>query len=266
MKERKKEAVVILCGGRGTRLQEETEFKPKALVEIGGRPILWHLLRIYHHHGYYRFILCLGYKGNMIKEYFLNYAAMSNDFTLRLRSGAQQIWSHTDNIEDWEITFVDTGLDTQTGGRLYRIRHLIHEPFFLANYCDGLGDVDLDALVEFHTRHGKLATVTGFHPRSRFGIVRIDETGIVNYWQEKPIMSDLTSGGYFVFNRGVFDHLDADCILEQAPLQNLAKDQQLALFPHHGAWHCMDTYKEAVTLNEMWVRGKAPWKVWGDDA
>jgi glucose-1-phosphate cytidylyltransferase len=262
--DRKKEPVVILCGGRGTRMQEETEWKPKALVEIGERPILWHLMRIYAHYGYYRFILCLGYKGNMIKEYFLNYPAMRNDFTLRLRAGASQIWSHTDDIEDWEITFVNTGLDTQTGGRISRVRHLIHEDFFLANYCDGLGDVNLDDLVAFHRAKGKVATVTGFHPRSRFGIVRVDGAGIVNYWQEKPVMSELTSGGYFVFGRKMFDYLDNECTLEAEPLQNLSKDGQLALYPHPGWWQCMDTFKEAGELNRIWESGQAPWKIWSE--
>jgi glucose-1-phosphate cytidylyltransferase len=261
---RKNEPVVILCGGRGTRLQEETEFKPKALVEIGGRPILWHLMRIYYAWGYHRFILCLGYKGNMIKEYFLNYPAMLNDFTLRLRSGAQQIWNHTDNIEDWEITFVNTGLDTNTGGRLYRVRHLINEDYFLANYCDGLGNVDLDALVAYHRDKGKTATVTGFHPRSRFGIVKTDESGIVNYWQEKPIMSDLTSGGYFVFTPRIFDYLDDDCVLETKPLEAIAGDGELAMYTHDGYWQCMDTAKESTALNDLWRSGKAPWKVWED--
>lgn len=261
--QRKQEPVVILCGGRGTRMQEETEFKPKALVEIGGRPILWHLMKIYSVYGYHRFILCLGYKGNMIKEYFLNYPAMQNDFTLRLRSGAQQIWNHSDNIEDWEITFVDTGLDTNTGGRIFRVRHLIHEDFFLANYTDGLSNIDLDRLVAFHREKGKVATVTGFHPRSRFGIVRVDDGGIVNYWQEKPLMNDLTSGGFFVFDRQIFDYLDDDCVLEQRPFERLATDGELALYPHEGYWQCMDTFKEAQALNKVWEGGEAPWKTWG---
>lgn len=262
--QRRKEPVVILCGGRGTRLQEETEFKPKALVEIGERPIIWHLMRIYAHFGYYRFILCLGYKGNMIKQYFLDYPAMRNDFTLRLRSGAAQIWNHTDDIEDWEITFVNTGIDTNTGGRLYRIRHLIREEYFLANYCDGLGNVDVWDLVTFHKSKGKIATVTGFHPKSRFGIVRVNGEGLVNYWQEKPVMSELTSGGYFVFSSKVFEYLDEECILEQTPLQRLAADGQLSLYPHSGWWQCMDTHKEALELNAVWASGKAPWKLWLD--
>ncbi len=258
------EPVVILCGGRGTRLQEETEFKPKALVEIGGKPILWHLMRIYYHYGFRRFVLCLGYKGNMIKEYFLNYPAMQNDFTLRLRSGAQQIWSHSDNIEDWEITFVDTGAETNTGGRIFRVAHLIHEPYFLANYCDGLSNIDLTRLIEFHKEKGKIATVTGFHPRSRFGTVKVDESGIVNYWQEKPLMSDLTSGGFFVFGRQIFDYLDDNCVLEQRPLEKLAEDRELALFPHDGYWQCMDTHKEALALDKLWRSGSAPWRIWDE--
>ncbi len=259
---RKHEPVVILCGGRGTRLQEETEFKPKSLVEIGGRPILWHLMKIYANYGYYRFILCLGYKGNLIKEYFLNYSAMANDLTLRLRTGAQDIKNHQDNIEDWEITFVDTGLDTQTGGRIHRIRHLVEEDYFLANYTDGLSDIDLDKLVAYHKEKGKVATVTGFHPHSRYGIVRVDEGGIVNYWQEKPLMNDLTSGGFFVFDRRIFDYLDDECVLEQEPLTKLADDGELALWTHDGYWQCMDTHKEALALNKVWESDDAPWKTW----
>lgn len=259
----KDEKVVILCGGQGTRLREETEFKPKALVEIGGRPILWHLMKIYHHYGYRKFILCLGYRGSMIKEYFLNYQWMNNDFTLRLQSnGAYQVQNHNGNIEDWEITLVDTGLETQTGGRLYRVRNYIQEEYFLANYCDGLSDIDLDALVEFHKSKGRIATLSGFHARSRYGVVRVNGDGLVNYWQEKPLMNDLTPGGFFVFNKRIFDYLDEDCILERGPLERLAADEELALYPHHGFWFCMDTYKEALALNAMWAKGDAPWKIW----
>jgi glucose-1-phosphate cytidylyltransferase len=258
----KEEKVVILCGGMGTRMKEETEYRPKALVEIGGRPILWHLMRIYSHYGYRKFVLCLGYKGSMIKSFFLDYQRMQNDFTLRLRSGAQHAWNHADEVEDWEITFVDTGAQTQTGGRLYRIRHHIQEEFFLANYCDGLSDINLDALVAFHKEKKKVATLSGFHARSRYGVVKVDNEGIVNYWQEKPLMNDRTPGGYFVFNRSMFDRLDADCILERGPLEGLAAAGQLALFPHDGFWYSMDTFKEAQMLNEMWDRGETPWKIW----
>ena len=258
----KDEKVVILCGGIGTRMREETEHRPKALVEIGGRPILWHLMRIYYQYGYRKFILCLGYKGSMIKDYFLNYQCRQNDFTLRLRSGAHQVWNHQDQVEDWEITFVDTGLETQTGGRLFRVRHHIQEDFFLANYCDGLSDINLDQLVTFHHEKKKVATLSGFHARLRFGVVGVDGNGIVNYWQEKPMMHDLIPGGYFVFNRSIFDYLDPECILEHGPLETLARDGQLALYSHEGFWYCMDTFKEAQTLDEMWRHGNRPWKVW----
>ncbi len=258
----KEEKVVLLCGGMGTRLREETEYRPKALVEIGGRPILWHLMRTYYQYGYRKFILCLGYKGSMIKDYFLNYQCMQNDFTLRLRSGSHHVWNHLDEIEDWEITFVDTGQETQTGGRLYRVRHHIQEDCFLANYCDGLSDIDLDALVAFHREKNKVATLSGFHARSRYGVVRVNGEGIVNYWQEKPLMNDLTPGGFFVFNRSIFDWLDPDCILERGPLEALSKAGEVALYPHDGFWYCMDTFKEAVALNEMWHNGEVPWKIW----
>ena len=257
----KPETVVILCGGAGTRLREETEFKPKALVEIGGRPILWHLMRIYFHYGYRRFVLCLGYRGEMIKDYFLNYQWRDQDFTIELRSGRCQP-RNAEAIEDWEVTFVETGEHTQTGGRLFRAQRYIEGDTFLFNYCDGLSDVDLDALVAYHRKKGKVATLTGFHPRSRYGVVKTDEQGLVRYWQEKPLMKEQTSGGFFVMERRIFDYLDPECILETGPLEQLSASRELALFSHEGFWFSMDTYKEAVMLNELWARGNAPWKVW----
>jgi len=256
----KTEQVVILCGGEGTRMREETEFKPKALVEIGGRPILWHLMRVYARFGYRRFVLCLGYRGEMIKEYFLNYQWYDRNFRLNLKSG-ERVPLDESGPEDWEITFVETGPKTQTGARLFRARDYIDGDTFLFNYCDGLSNVDLNELVAFHREKGKVATLTGFHPRSRYGVIKSDEGGIVSYWQEKPMMTDLTSGGFFVMNRGIFDYLsdDVGCVLETGPMEELSKRRELALFTHHGFWFSMDTYKEAMMLNEMWDSGRAPW-------
>jgi glucose-1-phosphate cytidylyltransferase len=258
----KQEQVVILCGGEGTRMREETEFKPKAMVEIGGRPILWHLMRIYYHWGYRRFVLALGSKGEVIKDYFLNYQWRDQDFTLELKTGNKTGRSVNGFVEDWEITFVDTGAQTQTGGRLFRTQDFLDRDTFLFNYCDGLSNVDLDRLVAFHHEKGKIATLTGFHPRSRYGVVRVDENDVVYHWQEKPMMTELTSGGFFVMNKRIFEHLDPECVLEYEPLTELSKAGELALHQHDGFWYSMDTYKEALTLNELWSKGDAPWKLW----
>ncbi len=255
---------MILCGGQGTRMREETEFRPKALVEVGGRPVLWHLMRHYDFYGYRKFVLCLGYRGGMIKEYFLNYHWMSSDFTMKLSTGAPSLRAHSSEVEDWEITFVDTGAATQTGGRLARVERYVDGDTFLANYCDGLSDVDLDRLVEFHRGHGKLATLTGFHPHSKYGVVKVDGQGVVDYFEEKPLMNDLTSGGFFVFHRKVFEYLSTDenCVLEWEPFRRLAADRQMALYTHMGFWTCMDTYKEVQTMNSIWNAGDAPWQTW----
>ncbi len=257
----REEQVVLLCGGEGTRLREETEFKPKALVEIGGRPILWHLMRYYSSFGFRRFVLCLGYKGEMIKDYFLDYRWRDQDFRLHLRGGRCEPLGNGSEVEDWEIVFTEGGEKTQTGGRLFRARRHIEGDTFLFNYSDGLSDIDLDALLAFHHQMGRIATLTGCHPRSRFGVVR-SQDGIVNYWKEKPMVTDFASGGFFVASQRLFEYLDAECILEEGPLGKLAEDGQLSLFQHQGFWFSMDTYKEALTLNEMWRRGDAPWKRW----
>lgn len=264
MRETRDEQVVILCGGQGTRLREETEFKPKALVEIGGRPIIWHLMRIYDHWGFRRFVLCLGYKSEMIKDYFLNYRWRDTNFKLNLREGTCTPASNGSSVEDWEITFVETGELNQTGSRLFQAKPYIDGDDFLFNYSDGLSDIDLDALLSFHRSTGKTATLTGFHPRSRYGVVRADEKSVVYHWHEKPLMTDLTSGGFFVMNRQIFDYLDPDpdCVFETGALNALASDRELALYKHEGFWYSMDTYKEAQALNEMWESGSAKWMVW----
>ena len=221
-------------------------------------------MRHYYHFGYRRFILCLGYRGNMIKEYFLSSRWMNEDFTLKFGAGQPEMIPHGNGGEDWEVSFVDTGLDSQTGARLSRVRHLIDGDTFLANYCDGLSDVDLDELVAFHRNHGKIGTITGFHPHSKYGIVKVDGDGTVNYFQEKPLMNDLTSGGFFVFNKGLFDYLEDDpgCILEHQPFNALAANEEMALYVHNGFWQCMDTFKEAQAMNALWEKGEAPWRKW----
>ena len=256
--------VVILCGGQGTRLKEETEFRPKPLVEIGGRPILWHIMKLYAHHDFREFVLCLGYRGNMIKEHFLNYEAMNSDFTVSL-GVRNQIEYHGAHTEDGlVVTLADTGIDAMTGSRIAQVRHYLGGGTFMATYGDGLGDVDLRALLAFHRSHGKLATVTVVKPVSRFGVLELDGANHVASFNEKPTVDGWVSAGFFVFEPGVFDYLHADhgCVLEQEPMQRLARDGKLAAFRHDGFFQPMDTYRESKLLNELWDSGKAPWHVW----
>jgi len=255
--------VVILCGGLGTRLREETEFRPKPLVEIGRRPILWHIMKLYAHYGHQDFVLCLGYRGNMIKEYFLNYKAMNDDFTIRL--GDQRITTYHDEHgeQDFRVTLAETGYATMTGGRIRRIERYIDDDTFLVTYGDGVADVDLRALVEFHRSHGKLATLTAVRPQSRFGMVELAGDGRVQHFQEKPVLDQWVHVGFFVFHRRLFDYLPGDdCILEREPLERLAQEGQLMAYRHPGSFFAMDTYRDHLALNELWQSGKAPWKVW----
>jgi len=258
-----KPQVVILCGGLGTRLREETEFRPKPLVEIAGKPILWHIMKMYSHYGFKHFVLCLGYKGHMIKEYFLNYRLMNNDFTLRLGSRAAPRVRGSHAAEDWSVTFAETGLEAMTGARVKRIESYIVGDHFMLTYGDGVADIDLGKLWKFHQSHGKMGTVTGVRPLSRYGELKVSG-GLVKDFNEKPESGgDLVSGGFFVFKRRFFQSLkeEESCILEREPLQRLAKDGELAVYPHLGYWHCMDTYRDFIALNESWKKG-APWKVW----
>jgi glucose-1-phosphate cytidylyltransferase len=256
--------VVILCGGLGTRLREETEFRPKPMVEIGGRPILWHIMKIYAHYGMHEFILCLGYRGNMIKDYFLNYEAMNNDFKICLgrESHIQFMGAHQE--QDFAVTLADTGLETMTGGRLQRIgRYLGNDETFLLTYGDGLSDVDIRQLVEFHHSHGKVATVTAVPPASRFGVLEADGHGQVQRFMEKPKANGMISAGYFVLNRRIFDYLSGpECVLEREPLERLAREGQLMAYRHDGFFYAMDTYREYQYLNELWASEQTPWKVW----
>ncbi|HEY2511707.1 MAG TPA: glucose-1-phosphate cytidylyltransferase [Polyangiaceae bacterium] len=255
--------VVILCGGQGTRLREETEFRPKPLVEVGGRPILWHIMKLYAHYGLREFVLCLGYRGNMIKEYFLDYEAMNNDFTIALGTQNRITYHDSHEEQDFQVTLTNTGLETMTGGRVKRTERFVTEPTFMVTYGDGLSNVDLNKLLAYHKSHGKLATVTTVRPTSRFGVVECEPDGRVGRFTEKPQIDGWTSAGYFVFDRRVFDYLEGDdCILERGPMERLAREGQLMAYKHDGFFFAMDTYREFALLNEMWRRQEAPWKVW----
>jgi len=256
--------VVILCGGRGTRLREETEYKPKPLVEVGSRPILWHIMKIYSQYGFKDFIFCLGYKGNMIKDYFLNYEAMNSDFSLRL-GVRNSIQFHNNHHEtDWHVTLVDTGEEAQTGTRIKRIEKYIKEDLFMVTYGDGIANVDIGKLVKFHKFHRKIATITAVHPSSRFGEILIKRNRAVRFNEKPQVSEGLINGGFFVFNKAFFQYLSDDdqCYLEKEPLENLASKGQLMVYHHEGFWQCVDTYRELELLNELWKSPAPPWKVW----
>lgn len=255
--------VVILCGGQGTRLREETEFRPKPLVPVGDRPILWHIMKSYSHHGFRDFVLCLGYRGNMIKEYFLNYEAMNNDFTIGLGECARIEYHNAHREQDFHVTLVDTGQETMTGGRLKRVQQYSGGETFMATYGDGVSNIDIRALAEFHRSHGKLATISTVRPLSRFGMLELGGGGQVVSFSEKPQMDSWVNVGFMVFEPAVFDYLDGDeCILEREPLSRLAAAGQLMAYRHDGFFYAMDTYREYQALEELWRGGAAPWKVW----
>jgi glucose-1-phosphate cytidylyltransferase len=261
--------VVILCGGQGTRLREETEYRPKPLVEIGGRPILWHIMKVYAAYGFKQFVLCLGYKGWLLKEYFLNYKAYNNDFTLQLgfdRAVEYHPHNHGSRAsdEDWRITFADTGLNTMTGGRVKQVAKYLPEDRFLLSYGDGVADIDLNQLLAFHQAHGKIGTVTAVASPGRYGELGLGPDHEVQRFAEKPSGGSSINGGFFVFERAFLDYIpdDANCIMEKGPLEELARDGQLMAYRHPGFWQAMDTYREFVYLNELWDRGEAPWKIW----
>ena len=255
--------VVVLCGGVGTRLREETEFRPKPMVEVGGRPILWHIMKTYAHYGFREFVLCLGYRGNIIREYFLNYEAMNNDFTICLGPNSQVQYHELHTEQGFQVTLAETGADSMTGGRIARIRKYVDGDTFLLTYGDGVSDVDIGKLLAFHQSHGKIATVTTVPPISRFGMIELGEESRVRTFNEKPRTDGWMSAGYFVLNRGVFDYLGGDdCIFERQPMERLAADGQLIAYQHDGFFFAMDTFREYQHLNELWSRGKAPWRVW----
>lgn len=256
--------VVILCGGKGTRLYEETVIRPKPLIEVGNRPIIWHIMKTYAQYGYTDFILCLGYKGAMIKDYFLNYEMINNDFTIHL-GREKDLFVHSAHDEsEWTVTLVDTGDDAMTGSRIKRVEKHIRSDYFLLTYGDGVADVPIDRLVDFHTRTGSIGTVTGVHPSSRFGGIMSDGTKVTCFSEKPQITQGVINGGFFVFKKEFMRYLSADgsCYLEREPLERLAEEGQLSLFLHDGFWQCMDTYRELELLNALWKSGTAPWKTW----
>ena len=252
--------IVILCGGLGTRLSEETQVKPKPMVEIGGRPMLWHIMKIYERHGLSDFMLALGYKGEVIKDYFLNYHARQSDLTVHLKSGKVDYTNPT--AEDWRLSLIDTGANTMTGGRLLRLKpHLQFGGTFMLTYGDGVSNADITKLLAFHRSHGRLATVTAVRPPARFGDLRI-ENNRVTHFEEKPQAGEgWINGGFFVFEPQVLDFIaDDTTILEKAPLEQLAQRGELMTYQHPGYWQSMDTLRDKQALEELWANNKAPWK------
>lgn len=256
--------VVILCGGQGTRLREETEYRPKPMMPISGRPLLWHIMNRYAAYGFKEFVLCLGYKGDAIKDYFLQCRTRSSDFTVTLGGDGEPMMTYHNPLHEqgWTITFADTGERAMTGARVKRVERYVDSDTFMLTYGDGVADLDVEALLCFHRQHGRLGTVTGVHPGTgRFGELALQGDAVAEF-VEKPERHDgLISGGFFVFQRDVFRYLREtdDCVLEQTPLQQLAADGQLMVYRHEGYWGCMDTYRDYLHLNELWDRGQAPW-------
>lgn len=253
--------VVILAGGLGTRLSEETEVKPKPMVEVGGKPILWHIMKIYSFHGYDEFVVCLGYKGYVIKEFFANYFLHQSDLTMDLRSNKFEI--HHNKTEPWKITLVDTGDKTMTGGRIKRVKDYLQNETFMVTYGDGVADIDINDLLRFHRAQGKLATVTAVRPPSRFGGMAVDK-GLVTDFIEKPqIEEGWINGGFFVFEPEVLGYIKGDeTLLEREPLERLARDSQLSAYKHEKFWQCMDTLRDVNLLNELWRNDAPPWRLW----
>lgn len=254
---------VILAGGLGTRLSEETNLKPKPMIEIGGKPILWHILKLYSSHGINDFLICCGYKGYLIKEYFANYFLYQSDMTFTMNDNSVKV--HQNKAEPWTVTVVDTGENTMTGGRLKRVKdYLNKDESFCFTYGDGLSDVNISELIKFHNRHGKLATLTATRPPGRYGALKFGDNDLVASFQEKPDGDgSWINGGFFVLNPKVIERIENDeSIWEQEPLSSLAKDKELFAFKHDGYFQPMDTLREKVLLNRLWVDGNAPWKIW----
>jgi len=256
--------VIILCGGVGTRLKEETEFKPKPMVYIGDKPLLWHIMKIYASYGFNEFILALGYKGDYIKDYFLNQKAFTTDFVLETKDNKTKFYlANREEVDNFKITFVDTGLETLPGERILRCQKYIPErdKYFMVTYGDGVSNINIDALLKFHKKQKTIGTITGIHPRFKFGAVKVKDNNLVSEFSEKPIMQDWVNGGYMVFDKRFFQYQKPG-ELEHAALKRLASINQLSLYKHEGFWYAVDTNKEYEELKKIWNTGKAPWKVW----
>lgn len=253
--------VVILAGGLGSRLAEETEIRPKPMVEIGGRPILWHIMRHYHHHGFGDFIIALGYKGDIIKSYFVDYHAALHSMRVDVSTGEIELLDDG-NTEKWTVDLIDTGFATETGGRVKRLAPWLGDETFMLTFGDGVSDVNLTELMEFHRRHGRIATVTAVHPPPRFGQMTLQGAQVTEF-SEKPMDTGWINGGYFVFEPGLMDYIDGDeTHLTREPMQRLAEDGQLMAFRHDGFWQCMDAMRDKVVLEELWESGDPPWRIW----
>jgi glucose-1-phosphate cytidylyltransferase len=256
--------VVILAGGLGTRLMEETEARPKPMVEIGGKPILWHIMKIYEHYGFNEFIICLGYKAQSIKEYFLNYYLYNSDITVELAKNKLDV--HFSNTESFKVTLVDTGINTNTAGRIKKIKKYIGSETFMLTYGDGVADINIKELIKFHNAHGKIATLTSIQTPGRFGNIDMDQSGIVDHFVEKPQGDGMwINGGFFVLEPEVFNYLDGDMDdiqWEKKPLIEIANDKELVAYKHNGFWKPMDAMRDRIELEQLWNLGTAPWKIW----
>lgn len=257
--------VVILCGGQGTRLREQTEVLPKPMVRIGGRPILWHIMKLYAHYGFNEFVLCLGYKGDVIRDYFINYELRTNDFTVDFGNDPSIKIGHRGSEANWKVSLVETGDKAMTGARVFRIRDYIGNERFCLTYGDGLCDVNIRELIEFHKKHGKTVTVTGVRPPGRFGELELDGNRVKAFAEKPQVTESFINGGFFVIEPSFFERYlgdDDELSLEREPLQQAASDGEMMMFPHKHFWQCMDTYREWKMLEEMWEAGTAAWRVW----
>lgn len=254
--------VVLLAGGLGTRIREETEFRPKPMVQVGEFPLIWHIMKYFSTYSYSDFVICTGYKGEIMRNFFRDYKTERSDFTISLQPNSN-IQLHDDYDEShWNVTLANTGALTPTGGRIHKVRKYLQEEHFICTYGDGLANVNIKELLKFHFSHGRIATVTAVQPVSRFGVLDVDSTGSVLSFREKPQSNVWVNAGFFVFSPKVFSYLDENSVLENEPLANLAQEGQLMAFNHSGFWQPMDTFRELTILNELWNTGKAPWKTW----